>query len=259
MTRTSRLALTLLLGPFVGLVATNARAASPTPPIALAYVEGDAAGTSMIWSEDGKRLLGVTEYRQHLKGDRLHITRMAKYRDGSSDEDQVDARVGKRLESIGGRTIIRDTRGKPTVDLTIDVAGKRVKGFYVDDGKRETVDEEADIGPGTYWGPLINLALKNFAANANADSLVFQSVAPTPKPRVLDMEIKRTGAATVTRQGAKLATTRFTLLPTVNFLVDPILRQFVPLTEFFMDAGKPPMMLRFAGPRNYAGQLTTME
>jgi hypothetical protein len=234
-------------------------AASPTPPIALAYVEGDVAGTVMIWSEDGKRVLGIIEYRQHLEKDRLHVARVARFEDGSSDEDHAEARVGDRLEAIRGRSIIRDVRGKPIVDVAIDVAGKRLTGFYLADGKRETVDEEADIGPGTYWGPLINLVVKNFAANAKDGSLVFQTVAPTPKPRVIDMELSRAGPATLTRAGARVEATRFTMLPTVNFLIDPILRRFVPKTEFFLDAGKPPMIVRFAGPRNYAGQLMRLD
>jgi hypothetical protein len=224
------------------------------------FVEGDLAGTTTIWSEDGKRVLGVIEYRQQRTKDRMHITRLARFRDGSSDEDEADVRVGERLESIGGRSIIRDKRGKPVVDLAVDVAGKRVKGFYLDDGKRVAVDEEADIGPGTYWGPLINLVLKNFAANADGDTLVFQTVAVTPKPRVIDFEVKRVGAATVSRiAGGKVATTRYTLLPTINFLIDPILQRFVPKTEFFMDDGKPPMLVKFAGPRNYAGQKMRLE
>jgi hypothetical protein len=246
-----------LLSWLVG--ASTAVAASPTPPIKLAYVEGDVAGTTMIWSEDGKRVIGVIEYRQHRTGDRLHVTRTARFRDGSSDEDEADVRVGDRLESIAGRSIIRDTRGTSIVDIKIDVAGKRLTGFYVDDGKRETVDEEADIGPGTYWGPLFNFALKNFDANATGNSLVFQTVAPTPKPRVIDMELTRVGPATLTRLGSRVAATRFTLLPTVNFLIDPILRRFVPPTEFFLDAGKPPTLVRFAGPRNYAGQPMRLE
>jgi hypothetical protein len=65
---------------------------------------------------------------------------------------------------------------------------------------------------------------------------------------------------TVTRiAGGKVATTRFTLLPTVNFLIDPILRKFVPQTEFFVDDTKPPILVRFAGPRNYAGQRIRLE
>jgi hypothetical protein len=176
-----------LLALGVLVVAAPVHAASPTPPIALAYIEGDVAGTTLIWSEDGKRVLGVIEYVQHREKDRLHVKRVARFRDGSSDEDEAEVRVGDRLETMGGRSIIRDTRGKPVVDLKIDVAGKKITGFYLDDGKREAVDEEADIGPGTYWGPLINLALKNFDANAKEGKLVFQTVAPTPKPRVIDM------------------------------------------------------------------------
>jgi len=261
MSRSGRVRVGLLAALAVCVLgASGALAASPTPPIKLAYVEGDLAGTQTIWSEDGKRVLGIIEYRQHLTKDRMHIVRLARFRDGSSDEDEVDVRVGDRLESIGGRSILRDTRGRPTVDLAIDVAGKRVKGFYLDDGKRVTVDEEADVGPGTYWGPLINLVLKNFDANADGDTLVFQTVAPTPKPRVIDMELKRVGPATVARiAGGKVATTRVTMLPTVNFLIDPILQRFVPKTEFFMDGAKPPMMVKFAGPRNYAGQSMRLE
>jgi hypothetical protein len=242
--------LCLLLG------AANALAASPTPPIKLAYMEGDAAGTTTIWSEDGKRVTGMIEYRQQRHGSRLHITRKALFRDGSSDEDEADVRVGDHLESIGGRSIIRDTRGRATVDLKIDVAGRHLTGFYFDEGKRVAIDEAPDIGPGTYWGPLFNLVLKNFDANAVDDKMVFQTVAPTPKPRIIDMELARTGPATLTRIGGSASVTRFTLLPTINFLIDPILQRVVPKTEFFLEAGKPPMMVRFAGPRNYAGQRT---
>ena len=260
MTRSRSTAPLLTLLCWLLLGAPHAQAATPTPPITLAYVEGDLAGTTTIWSEDGKRVLGVIEYRQHLTGDRLHITRAAKFRDGSSDEDEADVRVGTHLESVRGRSIIRDRRGQPVVDVKIDVAGKRLTGFYLDDGKGNAVDEEVEIGPGTYWGPLFNLVLKNFAANASGDKIVFQTVAPTPKPRVIDMELTRVGPATVARiAGGKVATTRFTLLPTVNVLIDPILQRLVPKTEFFLDAGTPPMLVRFAGPRNYAGQRMRLE
>lgn len=228
--------------------------ADPTPPIRMAYVEGDVAGTSIIWSEDGKRVIGIIEYRQRREQDRLHVARVARFKDGSSDEDEAEVRVGDRLESIRGRIVIRDTRGRPSVDLAIDVAGKRVRGFYLEEGERTSVDEDADIGPGTYWGALVNLVLKNFAANARDGSLVFQTVAPTPKPRVLDMELARAGTATLTRAGAAVEATRYSLLPTIHFLIDPILRRFVPETDFFLADGKPPMLVRFAGPRNHAGQ-----
>jgi hypothetical protein len=136
-----------------------------------------------------------------------------------------------------------------------------VTGFYLDDGKREAVDEQVDIGPGTYWGPLINLALKNFDANAKDGKLVFQTVAPTPKPRVIDMELARVGAATVTRiAGGKVATTASPMLADGELPRSTrSCGDSCPKTEFFVDDAKPPILVRFAGPRNYAGQLMRLE
>jgi len=207
-----------------------------TDPIKLTYLEGDYAGSTTIWSEDGKRILGFITYRQHRHGNRLHIERVARFRDGSSDEDTADVEVGERLRALGGRSIIRDTHGKTTVDLRIDVAARHVTGSYLDDGKREVVDEEVDIGPGTYWGPMYQLVM-----------------------RIIDMEFARDGGATVSRPGGAVNADRITLLPTVNFLIDPILQRLVPKTEFLVAPGEPPALARFTGPRNYAGQMMRLE
>jgi hypothetical protein len=249
----------LPLAAGLALIGLAAGASAAPPPVTLIYREGDFAGATTIWSEDGKRVMGFIAYRQHLQGDRQHITRVARFRDGSSDEDEADVKVGARLESISGRSIIRDRRGKPTVDLKIDVAAKRVTGFYVDGGKRETVDDEVDIGPATYWGPLFNIVLKNFAANADGDTLVFQSILPTPKPRVIDMELLRQNKTTVRRDGAGITAVQFVLRPTVNWLVDPIIQMMAPDTNFFVHPGAPPALARFAGPRNYSGQMIRIE
>lgn len=234
-------------------------AADPTSPIRLAYVEGDYGGMTAIRSEDGERVLGVVAYRQRRMGDVLRIERVAHFADGSSDEDKVDVRVGTHLEAIGGRSLIRDTTGAVRAEMKVDVEGRRLRGFYLDDGERIEVDEEVDIGPGTYWGPLHMLVVKNFAANARDGTLVVQSVAQTPKPRVIDMELTRDGSATVARPGLRIEAERVTLLPTVHFLIDPILQRLVPKTVFLMAPGDPPVLVRFDGPRNYEGQLIRLE
>lgn len=249
----------LSLALVAATLVASAAYASPTEPIKLTYLEGDYAGATTIWSEDGKRILGFVAYRQHRQGERLHIERVAHFRDGSSDEDVVDVQVGDRLRAIGGRSIIRDTRGKPTVDLRIDVAKKRLSGFYIDDGRRQEIDDEVDIGPGTYWGPLYMLVVKNFAANAADGKVVLQSIVPTPKPRVIDMEFAHEGSATVRRVGGSIKGDRITLLPVVNVLIDPILQRLVSKTEFLVSPGEPPSLARFSGPRNYAGQLMRLE
>ena len=106
---------------------------------------------------------------------------------------------------------------------------------------------------------MFNLVLKNFAANAADGKVVVQSVVTTPKPRIIDMEFQRDGNATVQRTGGSIKADRITLLPTVNFLIDPILQRLVPKTEFLVAPGEPPSLARFDGPRNYAGQMIRLE
>jgi len=252
-----------ILGSFVvALVLTTATPAAATEagePIKLAYVEGDVAGMSSILSADGNTVLGFIEYRQHRRGDVLEISRIAHFRDGSSDEDRIEAHVGKTLRTIKGRTIIRDTKGAETVDISIDIAAGRITGFSGLGKKREDYAEDAELSPATYWGPLLGIVLKNFEGNAVDGKLAFHTVVATPKPRVFDMEFVRKQKGSTNRAGGTIANVRFALNPTVNFLLDPIIRMFTPETHFYMQPGHPPAMARFAGPRNYAGQLIRIE
>lgn len=241
------------------LAATPARATEPGEPIELEYVEGDVAGLSSILSADGKSITGFIEYRQHLRGDVLEISRIARFSDGSSDEDRMEAHVGKTLRAIRGRSIIRNTRGTPTVDIVVDIAAGRITGFSGLGKERETYDERAKLSPATYWGPLLGIVLKNFDRNAVGGHLTFHTVVATPKPRVFDMEFARKQPSFASRAGGKIEVVRFSLSPSINFLLDPILRMFTPETDFFMQPGDPPAMVRFEGPRNYAGQKIRIE
>jgi hypothetical protein len=228
-------------------------------PLRLAYVEGDLAGMSSILSEDGNTVIGMIEYRQHLRGDVLHILRIARFTDGSSDEDQVRAHVGKTLRAIGGRSIIRNAKGVTTVNLEIDVAKDRITGFSGLGKERKDYDQEADLSPATYWGPLVGIVLKNFEKNAADGQLRFHTVVATPKPRAFHMELVREEKTTTVRNGSKVQVQRFSLSPSINPLLDPLLRMVTPKTDFFMQAGSPPAMARFAGPRNYADQKIRIE
>jgi hypothetical protein len=245
-----RLAILALVALALGPRTSAAREAGAG--IELAWTEGDVAGQTAIAGEGGKTI-GVVLYHQHRRGDVLDCTRISRFADGSSDEDSAVARVGHTLVALRGRSIIRDRKGRPIVDLAIDVAGGRIKGFY-DDGTRHDVDEEVTLEPDTYWGPLIFMVVKNFEANADGDRVVFNTVAPTPKPRVLKMELVRTGRQRLERMGDTVAVERFALRPTFGWLVDPIVHRLVPTTEFLVEPGAPPSLARYAGPRNYAGQ-----
>ncbi len=52
---------------------------------------------SSIFSPDGKSTIGFVDYRQRRRGDVLEIVRVARFSDGSSDEDRVEARIAETL------------------------------------------------------------------------------------------------------------------------------------------------------------------
>ena len=228
-------------------------------PIRLAWVEGDVAGMTSILSPDGTSTIGFVDYHQHRHGDVLEAVRIARFSDGSSDEDRVEAKIGETLQTLRGRSVIRNAKGVATVDITIDVAGGHITGFSGLGDERQTYDERVELPPGTYWGPLIFIVIKNFEQNAAGGRLVFRTVVATPKPRVLDMELVRQDQSSIRRPGGKIDVVRFALRPTVNWLIDPIIRMFAPETDFFVQPGAPPGLVRFDGPRNYAGQKIRIE
>ena len=237
----------VLIGPAAG-------ARSAGDPIRLVWSEGDVAGMTGIYGPSGDQPIGFIEYHQTRHGDRLSTVRVARFRDGSSDEDTAEAEVRDTLIGLSGRSIIRDRDGETLVDLTIDVAGGHLTGAWGRGAERQTIDEHVALPAGTYWGPLIFIVLRNFDANAENGRLVFRTVAPTPKPRVLDMEFVRGESAVLERAGQRLDTVRFQLNPTVHWLVDPVIRLVAPAAGFWIVPGAPPSLARFAGPRNYARQ-----
>ncbi len=69
------------------------------------------------------------------------------------------------------------------------------------------------------------------------------------------------GIVEATVEGTSRVITTASGLPMPEEIItnDPILRRFVPKTEFFMDDGKPAMLVRFDGPRNYTGVMMRLE
>ena len=240
-------------------LASAAAARDANDPIRMGYVEGDLAGYSNVFAKDGSQPIGFVEYVQHRKGDTLEAKRVAWFDDGSSDEDSVVAKVGKTLRLVRGQSIIRDGAGAPTVDMNVDVAQGRVWGFYGEGKERQEFDERGDIPAGTCFGPLVNLVLKNFDANAEGGKLVFHTIVPTPGPRQLDMEVARGSASTIQRPGHAIPVVQYVMRVTVNPILNPVVRMFAPETNFFQTSDVPHALARFAGPRNYAGQEIRIE
>jgi len=236
------------------VVPAAARAHSAGDPVKLVWAEGDVAGMTSVYGPSGDEPIGFVEYHQTRRGDHLSATRVTRFRDGTEDEDSAEARVGDTLVALSGRSVIRDRDHETLVDLAIDVTGGHLGGTWGRGSDRQTIDERVELPSGTYWGPLIFIVLRNFDANADNGRLAFRTVAPTPKPRVLDLEFSRHDSEVIERVGRRLEAVRFELNPSVHWLIDPMIRLIAPTSTFWIVAGKPPALARFAGPRNYTRQ-----
>ncbi len=247
-----------MLRPAVGavllaLLPLPGAAREPGDPIRLAWSEGDLSGFTNIYGPDGANPIGVVEYTQRRRGDVLETRRVAHFLDGSSDEDSAEARVGRTLRTIRGRSIIRDAAGRTIVDMHVDVPQGRVHGFYGLDKERKEFDERGAMPAGTYFGPLVNIVLENFEANAEGGKLVFHTVAPTPSPRQMDMEVVREKPLKVRRAGHTVDAIRHLMRPSIHPVLNPIVHAVAPETYFDLTNGSPPAVARYEGPRNYAG------
>jgi hypothetical protein len=77
-----------------------ARAATPADPICLTFTEGDTAGITDISDPRGGETLGFVEHTQTRRGDIRSVRRVARFRDGSTDEDVAEARAGAAPEAL---------------------------------------------------------------------------------------------------------------------------------------------------------------
>src|SRR5438034_5916248 len=195
---------------------------------------------STIYGPDGGEPIGLIEYRQTRHGDRLSSVRIAHFRDGSSDEDTADARVEGTLEALAGRSIIRDADGVSVADVAIDVAGGRLRGSWGRGSRRRTLEERVTLPKATYWGPLIFIVLKNFDANAEDGRLVFRTVAPTPRPRVLDLELAGGPRAWLGRTGPAFTTPPLEPARTFHCPCVPVLGHRLPRAPFWILPGRRP-------------------
>jgi hypothetical protein len=238
-------------------VATHARAAGE--PVRMVWTEGDVAGTTTIYAADGREIVGFVEYHQTVRDGHLSSVRVSRFHDGSSDEDVAEARVAGTLDALSGRSVIRDVDGEILADVRIDVGARRIQATWGRGSDRRSMDETVELSAGTYWGPLIFLVLKNFDANADDGRLVFRTVAATPKPMVLDMELVRDGRTHVERTKIPVEADSFRLNPTIHWMVDPVVRLVAPRATFWLLPGEPAAMARFSGPRNYARQAIVIQ
>jgi hypothetical protein len=75
----------------------------------------------------------------------------------------------------------------------------------------------------------------------------------------IHLELLRQGTAEFERPGGRIDVVRYTLRPTIHWLIDPIVQRLAPQTEFLVEPGGPPALASVVGPRNFGGEEVRIE
>ena len=223
----------------VVLLATPVVARSPGDPVRLTWMEGDIAGMSTIYDPTGDTPIGSVEYHQRRRGDTLSTVSKRYSQEIQTPENGygLDWLTRQRANRLIGITNGVDCEvWDPQTDAEIPA-------HY---------STNFQTAAGTFT--LVFLVLKNFDANAEDGRVVFRTVAPIPRPMVINMELRRVQKAAVDRLGTHFDTVQYELRPTIHWSVDPIVHMVAPTARFWLVGGEPPALARFSGPRNFGRQ-----
>jgi hypothetical protein len=212
-------------------------------PVRVRFSESVSHGFLVLRNQAGE-VLAHGELVQAPRGPRVENRLTFRFKDGSLWEETVTFTQQKVFRLITYRQVQRG----PSFPTAIDVSFDRDTGRYrAKIGDESTVDGRVDLPEDLHNG-LTSTLMKNLPAGARAAGrlLVF-----TPKPQLLDTELRAEGDDRYFVGDAPRTATRFLLkmeLRGVTKVVASILGKEPPEVRYWIATGTAPAFVKFEGP-----------
>jgi hypothetical protein len=181
-------------------------AGAASAQVAVRYPEGAVHGFLVLTTMDGSHLADG-DLMQTVDDDRVTSHIVFHFDDGSlHDETAVFSERG-HFRFVSDHLVQKGPAFPRDLDLTIDASGRVVVRHRKQGDAGETVEREQMDLPADLANGLLLTALKNVPPGAGTTHLSL--IAATPSPRILSLEITRTGTAPfttgdLTRRAARL-------------------------------------------------------
>jgi hypothetical protein len=173
----------------VGLALLLRAGAAPADPVAVRFVEGVTRGLLTVRAQDGS-LVGQGDLTQVARGGRVESRMVLRLQDGSL----YDEEVAFTQDRVFGLVSYKLTQRGPSFPEALQVSLNGKSGEYEvrarKDGKDSEYHGRLDLPSDTSNGLFIML-VRNLADGAAAS---VHTVAWTPKPRIVQVDIVRVGA-----------------------------------------------------------------
>lgn len=175
---------------------------SQSPSLLVRHPEGLVHGFLSLKTLEGKALADG-DLIQNVRGDRVTSRLVFRFFDGSLHDETAVFSQRKSLRLISDRLIQKGPAFPRSLDMTIDGTAGTVTVKYTEDG-RQKVDTDEIVAPPNLVNGLMSVLLKN-SGGAAPPRLSY--VAATPKPRMVDFDVRVAGLDTfITGQTRRKAT-----------------------------------------------------
>ncbi|MFL6449867.1 MAG: hypothetical protein ACJ746_19615 [Bryobacteraceae bacterium] len=224
-------------------------------PVPVKYPQGSAHGFVALRTLDGK-LIATGDMMQMLRGERVTSRLVFHFLDGSVDDDTTVFTQRGTFHLVTDHHIQRGPSFPNDTDVLIDVATGEIRS-RTKDGKtrKDHLDLPADVMNG-----LPPNLLMNIAPTAHETKLSF--VAPTEKPRLIQVSIKPAGEVPFTIGGTKRKAIDFVLHPElggVTGVIAPLIGKQPPDYHIWILSGSSPAFIREEGPLYQGGPTWRIE
>jgi len=228
-------------------------------PVAVRYSEGVVHGFLVLRALNGQ-ILADGDLNQVARGGRVTSKLVFRFRDGSYHEETAVFSQSQYFQLITNHLVQRGPSFSHPIDMSIDTSQRHVTVRYGDDdGKEKVADEHMDLPPDLANG-LISILLKNVPPGGQ--SITLSTIAATPKPRLVKLEIMRIGEDGFANGRSSSKGSHFVVkvkLGGVTGVVAPLVGKDPPDSHVWILGGVAPAFLKSESPFYAGGPLWRIE
>lgn len=248
----------LRCGYLLAVLACVACGSAGAEPVRLRHPEGTLHGFLSLSTEQGQAL-AAGDLIQVVHGDRVTYHLVFHFKDGSLDDETAVFTQRGVFRLISDHHIQRGPYFPHPLDMSIDVrAGTVTTRSPGKDGKDDVATERMKLPTDLYNG-MVTPVIANVSPDAGETRV--SMVVPTPKPRLITLDILSQGEVTFALAGIPRRALSYHIkmeLGGIAGVVAPVIGKQPPDLHMWLFGGDVPVFLRETGPIVAGGEVLTI-
>lgn len=211
------------------------------------FREGLVHGFLALRTLDGKTIADGDLY-QVPRGSTVTTRLVFRFRDGSYQEETAVFTQGREFRLVSDHLVQKGPAFPRPLDMRVEASGRVVVRYTDDEGKEQVEEEQMELPPDVANGLVLTL-LKNL--RADGPPIEVGMVVPTPKPRLVKLQISRGGVDRFRIGGSGRRATRYVVDVHIGGLTGAlahVMGKDPPDTHVWILGGEAPAFIRSEGP-----------